>query len=208
MGSGGTKVALLLDGRNDHEEPTLALLHDALVEGLSAGGWDVDDWTLRDAKMAWCSGCFGCWVKTPGECVYKDASHEGDQRASRADLLVILTPVTFGGYSAEAKKALDHMIGIHLPYLKKLGADTHHPPRYERRHDLLAVGTVPPGQGGGVEAETFRRLVARNILNLYPGRQVNAVVESGTGEAEIRAEVARLLAACGITAAAREEVPA
>jgi multimeric flavodoxin WrbA len=207
MGRTEAKTALLLDGRDD-DDMTLTLLHEALVDGLTEAGWVVDDWHIREQKMAWCSGCFGCWVKTPGECVYKDASHEGNQRASRADLLVILTPVTFGGYSAEAKKALDHSIGIHLPYLKKLGTDTHHPPRYHRRHDLLAVGTVPAGQGGGVEAETFRRLVERNILNLYPGRQVNAVVESGAGEAEVRAEVARLLAACGITSAVREGVPA
>jgi multimeric flavodoxin WrbA len=207
MGLNGTKSALLVDGRND-DDVTLALLHTALVDGLTTAGWAVDDWHIRAQKMAWCSGCFGCWVKTPGECVYKDASHEGNQRASRADLLVILTPVTFGGYSAEAKKALDHMIGIHLPYLKKLGEDSHHPPRYRRRHDLLAVGTVPAGQGGGIEAETFRRLVERNILNLYPGRQVNAVIESGAGETEIRSRVGELLTACGIKPGTREEVPA
>jgi multimeric flavodoxin WrbA len=208
MDPGRRRNALLLDGRNDEADATLGLLHDALVDGLKAGGWAVDDWRIRDEKMAWCSGCFGCWVKTPGECVYKDASHEGDERASRADLLVILTPVTFGGYSAEAKKALDHTIGIHLPYLKKIGADSHHPPRYDRRHDLLAVGTVPAGEGGGVEAQTFQRLAARNILNLYPGRQVNAVVESGTGEADIRCRVTELLSACGIRAGSPEEVRA
>ena len=31
-------AALLLDGRRD-DEPTLALAHDALVDGLAAGGW-------------------------------------------------------------------------------------------------------------------------------------------------------------------------
>jgi multimeric flavodoxin WrbA len=207
MSAERTRAALLFDGRED-DDLTLSLLHDALVDGLTAGGVTVDDWRLRDEKMAWCSGCFGCWVKTPGECVYKDASHEVDRRAEEADLLVFLTPVTFGGYSALLKKALDHMIGIHLPYLKKMGEDTHHPARYDKVHDLLAVGTVPAGEGGGAEAETFARLVARNILNLQPGRQVNAVVERGAGEAEVRTRVRQLLAACGVNVPQSEEVPA
>jgi hypothetical protein len=198
MSTDGTRTALLFDGRNDDADQTLALLHDALVDGLTAAGWAVDDWCLRDVKMAWCSGCFDCWVTTPGVCTYKDPSREAGERAAHADLFVLLTPVTFGGYSAELKKALDHCNGIHLPYLKKLGADTHHPPRYERVHDLLAVGTVPAGEAAGAEAETFRRLAARNILNLQPGRQVTGVVESGCGELEVRTRVAALLADAGV----------
>ena len=206
MSADKTRAALLFDGRED-DDPTLALLHDALVDGLTAAGWAVDDWRLRDETMAWCSGCFGCWVTTPGVCTYKDPAREANERAARADLFVLLTPVTFGGYSAELKKALDHCNGIHLPYLKKLGADTHHPPRYDRVHDLLAIGTVPAGEAAGTEAETFRRLVARNILNLQPGRQVTGVVESGCGEQEVRTRVAALLAEAAVRSAKPTRAP-
>ncbi len=65
MNANPTGAALLLDGRRD-DDPTLALAHDALVDGLAAGGWAVDDWRLRDDKIAWCAGCFKCWTHDAG----------------------------------------------------------------------------------------------------------------------------------------------
>ena len=192
MSTSTPRTALLLDGRADDEE-TLAFAHDALVDGLAAGGWAVDDWTLRDDKIAWCSGCFGCWVKTPGVCVHGDAGRDVAARAARADLLVYLTPVTFGGYSSQLKKALDHLIPLKLPDLKKTAADTRHPARYERVHDLLVIGTVPDGPAGARQAETFRRLVERNCLNLRPARVATGVITCGTGDWEVRVAVAALL---------------
>jgi hypothetical protein len=193
------RTALLLDGRLG-DDATLALVHDALADGLAAGGWAVDDWTLRDETMAWCSGCFGCWVKTPGVCVHKDAGRDVAARAARADLLVYLTPVTFGGYSSELKKALDHLIPIKLPDLKKTGSDTRHPQRYDHVHDLLVIGAVPPGERGERQARTFRRLVERNCLNLRPARSASGVLQQGVGAWEVRVEVAALLAEVGVAA--------
>ncbi len=199
MNATTARTALLLDGRVD-DDPTLALVHEALADGLAAGGWAVHDWRLRDEKIAWCTGCFNCWVKTPGVCAHNDAGREVAARIARSDLLVYLTPVTFGGYSSELKKALDHAIPILQPFLRKSGADTRHPQRYERRRDLLAVGTVPAGQAGGAEARTFRRLVERNTLNLQPPRWAAGVLESGAGDWEVRVSVGALLAEVGVVA--------
>jgi hypothetical protein len=189
-------AALLLDGRRD-DEPTLALAHDALAAGLTAGGWAVDDWRLRADKIAWCAGCFKCWMTTPGVCARHDDGRAVAERWVRSDLAVFLTPVTFGGYSSELKKALDRAIPILLPYLRKRGDDTHHPQRYERRRDLLVVGTVPAGQVDGPEARTFRRLVERNTLNMEPPRWATGVLENGAGEWEVRVAVDALLAKVG-----------
>lgn len=191
------RTALLLDGGSG-DDPTLALVHYTIDETLTAGGWDVDDWCLRRETIAWCVGCFGCWVRTPGVCVHTDAGREVAARVVRSDLLVYLTPVTFGGYSSELKKALDHAIPILLPDLKKTGSGTRHPQRYERAHDLLAVGTVPAGEADSTEAHTFRRLVERNAMNLRPSRWAAGVVEGGTDDREVRVAVGALLGRIGV----------
>jgi len=192
--------ALLLDGRVD-DSPTQALMHAALIDGLSAAGWAVDDWTLRDETIAWCAGCFGCWVATPGVCVHTDAGRDVAARVTRAGLLVYLTPVTFGGYSSQLKKALDHVIPIVLPDLKKTGGDTRHPHRYPVAHDLLVLGSVPSGAAAERQAATFRKLVARNCLNLRPARCAVEVLEEGADHRAIGETVAGLLARVGASAA-------
>ena len=75
--------------------------------------------------------------------------------------------MTFGGYSSELKKALDHMIPILQPFMHKRDGETRHPQRYERRRDLLVVGTVPAGQAQGPRRPP-KRLVERNTLNMQP----------------------------------------
>ena len=190
-------AALLLDGRRD-DDSALALAHDALVDGLAAGGWAVDDWLLRDEKIAWCAGCFKCWTTTPGLCAHHDGGRKVAERWVQSDLVVFLTPVTFGGYSSELKKALDHVIPILQPFMQKRHGETRHPQRYERRRDLLVVGTVPAGLAGGAEAQTFRRLVERNTLNMQPPHWTAGVLEEGAGESEVRVAVGALLADVGI----------
>jgi len=192
-------TALLLDGRRD-DDPTLALARDALADGLAAGGWAVDDWTLRDDKIAWCAGCFKCWTATPGVRAHHDDGRLVAERWVRSDLVVLLTPVTFGGYSSELKKALDHVLPILLPFMRKRSGETRHPQRYERRRDLLVVGTVPAGEAGGPEAQTFRRLVERNTRNMQPPRWTTGVLENGSGEWEVRVAINALLADVGVEA--------
>jgi len=209
--SGG--AALLLDGRRD-DDPTLALAHDALVGGLDAGGWAVDDWALRNDRIAWCAGCFKCWTETPGVCAHHDGGRTVAERWTHSDLVVFLTPVTFGGYSSELKKALDHVIPILQPFMQKRRGETRHPQRYARRRDLLVVGTVSAGQAEGPEAGTFRRLVERNTLNMQPPRWAVGVLESGAGDWEVRVAVDALLAKVGVepardvVGAGRQEVVA
>jgi multimeric flavodoxin WrbA len=193
------RTALLLDG-SPAGDATLTLAHDALVGGLAAAGWAVDDWTLRDDRIAWCAGCFKCWTSTPGVCAHHDDGQRVAERWVRSDLVVFLTPVTFGGYSSELKKALDHVIPILLPFMQKRHGETRHPQRYQRRRDLLVLGTVPAGEAGGPEARTFRRLVERNTLNMQPPRWTAGVLESGSGEWEVRVAVNALLTEVDVVA--------
>jgi len=195
-----SRTALVLDGRAG-ADPTLALIHEALLGGLAAGGWAVDDWALRDDKIAWCAGCFKCWTKTPGECAHHDGGRQVAERWVRSDLVVMLTPVTFGGYSSELKKALDHVLPTLLPFMQKRDGETRHPQRYDRTRDLLVVGTVPAGETDGPAARTFRRLVERNTLNMQPPRWTAGVLESGANEWEVGVAITALLADVGVNAA-------
>ena len=145
-----------------------------ITEQLTKEKWEVEPIELRDRHIANCIGCFGCWVKTPGTCVINDEGRETTRKAIQSDLLVWLTPVTFGGYSSELKKALDRIIPILLPYFQLYQGQIHHEMRYKKYPKLLVVGVQEPG----VDYEkTFMSLAERNMLNFRPPAHAASVFQ-------------------------------
>lgn len=132
---------------------------------LEAVGIAAESLCLRDHRLAYCRGCFNCWVHTPGVCRTRDAGRDIARDWIRSDLVVLLTPVTFGGYSSELKKALDRVICLVSPFFVRIGGEVHHRPRYARYPGLFAIGWQDAGDEE--EARTFHTLVARNALNMH-----------------------------------------
>ncbi len=137
---------------------------------------------LAELDIAPCLGCFGCWVKTPGICVIDDVGRDVARKAIQCDLLAYVTPITFGGYSYELKKAVDRLIPLVTPFFKLVDGEIHHQKRYVRYPSLIGVGTVKKPDG---EAERiFRTLIERNAINFHsPGRGACALPEEGAKQA-------------------------
>jgi multimeric flavodoxin WrbA len=156
--------AVILNGSNDNESP-LNIGENIVAEELKKGKWKVKTFELRNEKIATCIGCFGCWIKTPGQCILKDQGQEITKAVAKSDLLILFSPVTFGGYSFQLKKMLDRLIPNLLPLFTKINGEIHHKYRYEKKPKLLAVGHLPKHDG---ESERiFKALVGRNALNMH-----------------------------------------
>jgi multimeric flavodoxin WrbA len=156
--------ALILNGALPGDND-LAPIEQSLDTALAIRGWTVDRLQLRDLTIVYCQGCFDCWVKTPGVCKTKDRAPEVTRALCQADLLVLLSAVTFGGYSSELKKALDRSIGIVSPFFARLRGEVHHKARYTRYPSLLAIGVVRDRDAE--EERIFRTLVGRNAINFH-----------------------------------------
>ena len=46
-----------------------------------------------------CCGCFACWVRTPGTCVFRDELQRLPEVLARTDELWVVARNAFGGYS-------------------------------------------------------------------------------------------------------------
>jgi len=133
--------ALLLDGSDDGDDG-LKDFHLAMVEELEKAGWDVETWMLRDKKIASCTGCFGCWLKTPGRCVINDDAREIAGKEINSDLVVNLTRVIYGGYSYQSKKVIDRSLCLVLPFFEKIEGEIHHRPRYDKYPVMATLGVL------------------------------------------------------------------
>jgi len=156
--------ALILDGtKSTNNESTM--IFDLMLEELKKLNWEVISIVLEDKEIAYCTGCFGCWVQTPGECVIKDFEENVVRDMVHSDLIIYLTPIMFGGYSSILKKALDRQIGRVLPYFVKVNGEVHHSKRYEKQQSLLSIGLLD--KHDAEKEEIFKMLVARNAINMW-----------------------------------------
>jgi multimeric flavodoxin WrbA len=97
---------------------------------LTSSGHAVTMLDLRELDLKGCSGCFSCWVKTPGECVKRDDSAQVCRAAIGSDLLLLASPLKMGFTSALLKRAADQMIPLIHPYFVVVGGEVHHRARY------------------------------------------------------------------------------
>ena len=185
---------LVLNGAITEKE-TANTVSDCLEDSLHGKGHEVDVMVLRNEQIGACLGCFGCWLKTPGECVIKDAGSELPRKVIQSDLVFLLTPVIFGMYSSELKKALDRFpCPVLLPFFKKINGEIHHAPRYDKYPTLVAIGVL---SNSDEETEnTFTTLVARNCINLHT-KAISTIVYSNDTTEIIKQKVIATLSKAG-----------
>jgi multimeric flavodoxin WrbA len=188
--------ATILNGSNK-DDPAIDDIHSVIVEELQSNGWETESLVLHEMKIAYCVGCFQCWVKTPGECRHRDDGRQVARRLIQSDLAVFLSPVTFGGYSAQLKKALDRIICLVSPFFLKINGEVHHKRRYDKYPRLLGLGVS--SQEDEQSEQIFTGLVERNAINLHSPAHEGAVIVSNQEPDMIRQKIQRQLRQLGVS---------
>jgi hypothetical protein len=189
------KAVILNGARKD--DKALDSVHEIIVDELTSIGWKVTSYALRETEIGHCLGCFECWVKTPGICRFNDDGREIARQFIQSDLSILFTPVTFGGYSAELKKALDCVIICLLsPFFMKINGEVHHKPRYDGYPRLMGVGVLP--QPDKESEKIFKALVNRNAVNFHSPAHIGGVILSNQGAEKSRKQIQSLLTAIGV----------
>lgn len=174
--------AILLDGsqENDYNGDRIRT---TLEAELKSRGIEVEHIILREKKIGNCAGDFFCWIRSPGVCNVDDDNRSIAASIIASDLLVYLTPVTFGGYSSTLKRMVDHQIQNIAPFFAQVEGETHHQKRYQKHPDLLVVGWM---DGPDDRSETvFKHLAQRNALNFYAEKSACGVGLASQSDDEI-----------------------
>jgi multimeric flavodoxin WrbA len=131
---------------------------------------------LNQVEVKSCIGCFRCWHTTPGICtgIKGDEGEEIIKKIIRSDLVVFLTPLTFGGYSSELKKIIGRMLGLLQPGTTFVEGEVHHLKRYNKYPSILALAET--NEYDIDEARLFKKLVERHSRNFYPPKHLAEVL--------------------------------
>jgi multimeric flavodoxin WrbA len=158
---------VLLNGNPDEGDTGFDGYLSTLGEQLTAAGHAVNHLMLREMKAGYCTGCWSCWVKTPGECMFKDDSHTVCRAIINSDLTIFASPVIMGYLSALLKKYMDKIIPLLLPYITEDQGEAHHAHRYEPAD--YPVGGLLLEKTPGTDQEDIdiiQSIHARTMLNL------------------------------------------
>lgn len=155
-----------------------------VAQRLAASGHAVTTIELRELDLKGCSGCFGCWLKTPGECVKRDDSATVCRAAMGAGLLVLASPVVMGFTTSLLKRAADQMIPLVHPFLVIEGGEMHHRARYASYPEFgLLLGDGEDTDAEDIEITTAmwgrmaRNLKSRLAFTAVASRSVEEVAD-------------------------------
>lgn len=143
------------------------LIHDlseeALLKILPDAGNEFGKIVYPQQPIRQCTGCFGCWIKTPGACVIKDDYGELGQLFARCEEVLLISRCVYGGFSPFVKNVLDRSIGYMHPDFVIKNGEMHHKRRYSNSFKLQVWFY---GECTASERETAQKLVQANALNL------------------------------------------
>ena len=162
-----------------------------LQADLAKCGWSSEVVVLRDKNIGNCMGDFLCWMKSPGKCYMADDHLEISRKYLESDLVIFLTPITFGGYSPTLKKMVDHMIQNTLPFFATHSGEIHHQQRYERYPDVITIGwqREPDAEAASI----FRHLAWRNSINFYAKVHACGILCENQADRDMEAQLHSLL---------------
>jgi len=101
-----------------------------IVSQLSAKH-DVKLMKVSEQQISYCTGCWDCWVKTPGECAHQDDTPSHVSNLVNTDFVLHITENSLGTITSLTKKSLDKAIPTIHPYLTIVDGESRHKKRYE-----------------------------------------------------------------------------
>lgn len=110
-------------------------------------------------RISHCIGCNYCWLKTPGECAIKDDYEIILKKVIHADQLWVISDTALGFLDHKGKNIFDRILPIATMYLKFVGDQMRHVPRYDQRTDIGII------YFGDVEKDYLERWTGRAALN-------------------------------------------
>lgn len=137
---------------------------------LEQEGHHVQIITLNSKEIKPCVGCLGCWLKTPGQClITNDDANSIAFHQINADAVMLISKISYGGFSTDIKAFLDRSIQNLMPFFVNYKGEIHHSMRYKRFPIWIVVGY---GNVSDIEKRTFTMLAERNALNMRPTKHL------------------------------------
>jgi len=115
------------------------ILLQEFLKGARSQGAETETVYLKEKEIHSCVGCYTCWAKTPGVCVFKDDMPELLEKVKGCDILVYATPLYNFNVTALLKAFQERLLPLLDPHLIKMGEAYRHPQRYAVNRKMVLI---------------------------------------------------------------------
>lgn len=157
---------LLLNGSDSLNQNDFDTFFLSFSKRLEEQGHQTSLLTIKDMKINFCIGCFGCWVKHPGKCVFNDEQETVYRAILKADLVVLGSPLILGFVSSNIKKVCDRLIPLLLPYVEIFKGEIRHVRRY-KTFPQFALLVEKERDTDTEDLEILQNMFARTTRNFH-----------------------------------------
>lgn len=188
--------AVVLDGALSGD-PVFRRIRCIVESELSGLSWETTQFLLDECDIAPCAGCRSCWCATPGRCEIRDDAETILKAIVKSDLLVFLTPLTFGGYSSILKNFVDRMPPLVSPFFIKKGDGYIHKGRYPMPPRMVGIGMLATMDMESVRV--FSSLVGVNAARMQAPAHASVVLSGRHSQGLLAENIRNALARVEVT---------
>lgn len=168
---------LVLNGSPKGNNSNTLKMTNAFLEGMKEdNNYNIDIVNVKSLDINPCTGCFSCWTKTPGSCIFNDDMNDILEKYITADIIIWSFPLYYYSMPSKIKNVMDRMLPTHVPYIgDKEEGGNFHPQRYDLTHQrYILISTC----GFWQQENNFDPLVKQFDI-LYPERLTKVLCSEG-----------------------------
>ena len=138
------KITIVNGISSQAENAHLSGINDAIAKLGQSN--EISLFNIEELSIYHCTGCWSCWIKDPGKCVFDDDMVSVYKSIIKSDMLIFISSVKASFIQSEVKKVIDRMFAVLLPHMTILKGELHHIPRYNNQPTLglIIAGEASP----------------------------------------------------------------
>lgn len=155
----------VFNGSPRAEKGNTHIITEAFLRGAASDGAQTETVFLAQKDIHPCTGCYACWMKTPGRCIFDDDMTGLIDLFLSSDLVIFASPVYVDNVTGILKNFVDRLIPVGDPHWEK---DENGECRHVRRHSKpQSLGIISncgfPEQSHFQVLRLWLRRIARNL---------------------------------------------